>query len=656
MMGSWPYRFLVALPWVILALGAGETWFAWSSAQRLAFAALEREFDSQIAESVLQIEGRLRANEQALRGLAGLYANDRGLSREGFRTYVEGLHLAERFPGILGVGLSLQVPARSRAAHMARIRREGFPDYAIWPPGERDPYSAIVFLEPFTDRNLRAFGYDMLSEPVRQAAMVWARDTGNTAMSGKIRLVQETEIAPQAGFLIYVPIYRIGAPVGTTEQRRGALLGWAYSPLRMEDMMRNMMGGQLARFEGAIRLCIYDGESAEAENLLFDSDPTRGKPEAARFRQDRLIGFGGRPWTISGLSLPAFDRRLDGKARIIAVAGAALTILLALLAWALMRGQRGVAAALEQAKEANRALQENQTLLQLIYDTSDVAIFLVDLAGRITHANRCMEDMFGLPAERLIGSEYVSHTHPDERDEARARMLALLRSDVAFVEVDRLYWREDGSQFWGHLRGRRVVDAQGRAVGLVGVISDIDERRRLQADLERQARTDSLTGVNNRRHFLELAEAEINRALRYRSSLSVLMIDVDFFKDVNDTHGHAAGDQVLCRLTDVCRAGLRETDPVGRIGGEEFAVLLPETDLVGAQDVAERLRASVAATAVSRADGPDLRFTVSIGVASFQQSDGSLDGLLRAADDGLYMAKRGGRNRVCTCQSAENPA
>ncbi|MGB0127971.1 MAG: CHASE domain-containing protein [Rhodocyclaceae bacterium] len=650
-------RFFGVLPWLILVLGGGETWLTWSNAHRVAQAALEGEFAAQVSESVLSIEARMRVNEQVLRGVAGLVTNDPAVKRAGFKAYVDGLALHESFPGIQGVGLSLAVPKEARAGHVERMRREGFPGYAIWPPGERESYSAIIYLEPFSGRNLRAFGYDMFAEPIRQAAMARATDSGKTAMSGKIRLVQETDVAPQAGFLIYVPVYRSSAPLETVAQRRAALLGWAYSPLRMEDFMLNMMGGQLARLEGMIRLCIYDGESTSPDSLLFDSDPARGKPEGSAFQQNRQIGFGGRPWTVQAVSLPAFENKVEaGRARLIAFVGVALTGLLALFAWTLGRGQREVSAALERATMANRALDENRALLQLIYDTSDVAIFLVDLEGRITHANRCMEEMFGCSAERLIGSEYVSHIHPDEREAGRARMLALLKSDVAFVEVDRLYWREDGIQFWGHLRGRRMIDAQGCPVGLVGVISNIDERRRLQADLERQARTDSLTGVNNRRHFLELAEAEINRAVRYGSALSVLMIDIDFFKAVNDTYGHAAGDQVLCRLTDICRAGLRETDPIGRMGGEEFAVLLPETDLAGAYDVAERLRGAIAATSVNQAEGLALRFTVSIGVASFVDRDASVGGLLRAADDALYMAKRGGRNRVCNHVAAEDRA
>lgn len=651
------FRLFGVLPWLILVLGGAETWFAWSNADRVARTALEGEFSAQIAESVSGIEARLRTNEQVLRGVAGLVANDPGVTRAGFGAYVEGLSLRESFPGIQGVGLSVIVPKAARAAHTERIRREGFPDYAIWPPGDRDPYSAIVFLEPFSGRNLRAFGYDMYSEPIRHAAMSRAADSGKTAMSGKIRLVQETEVEPQTGFLIYVPIYRPGLPLETVQQRREALFGWAYSPLRMQDMMVKMMGGQLARLEGMIRLCIYDGDSTDPDSLLYDSDPARGKPEGAAFQENRLIAFGGRPWTIRAVSLPPFEQRMEaGRARLIAFVGVALTGLLALVAWVVGRGQREVAAALERATQANRALDESRNLLQLIYDTSDVAIFLVDQEGRITHANRCMEEMFGCPTDQLIGSEYISHIHPDEREKGRERMLALLRSDVGFVEVDRLYWREDGVQFWGHLRGRRVVDAEGHPVGLVGVISNIDERRRLQADLERQARTDFLTGANNRRHFLELAEAEINRAARYGSALTVLMIDVDFFKDVNDNYGHAAGDLVLCRLTDICRAGLRETDPIGRLGGEEFAVLLPETDLDGGYDVAERLRTKIAATSVAQPEGPALHFTVSIGIATFKDQNASLDALLRAADDALYVAKRGGRNRVCTHVAAPDRA
>ncbi|AWK85676.1 diguanylate cyclase [Azospirillum thermophilum] len=166
------------------------------------------------------------------------------------------------------------------------------------------------------------------------------------------------------------------------------------------------------------------------------------------------------------------------------------------------------------------------------------------------------------------------------------------------------------------------------------------------AKLNRLATQDPLTGVLNRRRFLELARMEMRRAKRHRRALSLFLLDLDRFKQVNDTHGHAAGDEVLCTVVARARAVLRDADQVARFGGEEFVVLLPETDEDGALAVAERLRRAIAGLPVD-VDGLPVQVTASIGVASWAAAEPSLEHTLRRADAALYEAKQAGRNRVC---------
>jgi diguanylate cyclase (GGDEF)-like protein len=168
----------------------------------------------------------------------------------------------------------------------------------------------------------------------------------------------------------------------------------------------------------------------------------------------------------------------------------------------------------------------------------------------------------------------------------------------------------------------------------------------LQHELERLAQTDSLTGLANRRHFMLLAEKELSRTLRYGGALTVLMVDIDFFKKTNDTYGHSTGDIVLQALAERFRAELRDQDIVGRLGGEEFAIILPQTDAASALEVAERLRLAVETNGVVLPQGLPIRFTVSIGAAVLSDSNTNIEILLSQADKALYQAKRTGRNRV----------
>lgn len=169
---------------------------------------------------VLEIKERLNAYALILRGGAALFAASKEVERDAWRAYVETLRAEGSVPGVQGIGFAQVIAENELASRIARIRGEGFSAYTVNPAGVRALYTAIIYLEPFRDRNLRAFGFDMVSEPVRRAAMEQARDSGEAALSGKVKLVQETGIDVQAGTLMYVPVYRNGMPRDTPTPRK----------------------------------------------------------------------------------------------------------------------------------------------------------------------------------------------------------------------------------------------------------------------------------------------------------------------------------------------------------------------------------------------------------------------------------------------------
>jgi len=168
-------------------------------------------------------------------------------------------------------------------------------------------------------------------------------------------------------------------------------------------------------------------------------------------------------------------------------------------------------------------------------------------------------------------------------------------------------------------------------------------------ELERLATTDPLTGVYNRRYFMDYATKEFLRSQRYSHVFSAIQMDIDHFKKINDAHGHAVGDEVLKSFTANCLEVLRECDVLGRIGGEEFSIILPETDLPGALIVAERFRQTIADLKLY-VDEQIVHFTVSIGVTNLRQDDTGIEAVLRRADEALYLAKNGGRNKVVSAK------
>jgi len=192
----------------------------------------------------------------------------------------------------------------------------------------------------------------------------------------------------------------------------------------------------------------------------------------------------------------------------------------------------------------------------------------------------------------------------------------------------------------------RIVERRTETGGLVGFRTDITEMKERQFALERLATTDPLTGAMNRRRFMDEGERELRRARRYGSPLSLVIFDVDHFKRINDSFGHAVGDKVLRRLVEEANATLREHDMICRYGGEEFAVVFPQTDAAAAEIAAERLRAAIASIEVKAGDEL-VRPTVSIGGTQVDPHGDSLQSALSRADGLLYQAKRSGRNRVC---------
>lgn len=260
--------------------------------------------------------------------------------------------------------------------------------------------------------------------------------------------------------------------------------------------------------------------------------------------------------------------------------------------------------------------------------------------GQLLFVNRKTCLLFHQSAGQLLKSKSSDFfVNPKERDEMRDLLNTI--PDIRDVEVK--LKTAQGREFVAEIAAI-ATDYAGTPAVLVA-LNDISQRKDLETELLRQASTDSLTGVNNRRYFLAQAEQELRRSRRFARTMSVMMIDIDHFKKINDTHGHATGDAILQGVVKRALESLRQSDSLGRIGGEEFAVILPETEIAAAMDVAERLRQHVCSRALI-AEREAVTCSVSIGIAQLSSKDGSIDALLHRADEALYVAKNNGRNRV----------
>ncbi|MDR3517073.1 MAG: diguanylate cyclase [Azospirillaceae bacterium] len=287
---------------------------------------------------------------------------------------------------------------------------------------------------------------------------------------------------------------------------------------------------------------------------------------------------------------------------------------------------------LHEREERQRAILEGSPVGAAILRLSDGAQLFAN--SRLCHL---LQEFAGPTDAPLLD---ILLADPTEGERIRAAIAG--QGEVSDAEIQ--IARPGGGTFWALLTARPIT-INGEAAVLVWLY-DITLRKLLEQELMRQATQDYLTGIPNRRRFLELAEQELRRTQRYQHPMSVLMIDIDRFKNINDTFGHQVGDEAIRVISDTCVKTLRALDIFGRMGGEEFAAILPETPEEQAVLVAERIRQAVASVALPLESGTVLHFTVSIGVAAPHEAEALIDPALARADSALYDSKYGGRNRV----------
>jgi len=296
----------------------------------------------------------------------------------------------------------------------------------------------------------------------------------------------------------------------------------------------------------------------------------------------------------------------------------------------------------EQERVARKA---EQRIHAVVDGVRDYAIFSLDRNYRIESWNKSAERLFGYSPEEMVGEDYLLLFPQDPTSATRHRDVLTRAVDSGSGEDEGWWARKKTTRFWGSTVISVVEEPDGGRSGFIVVSRDLTRKKREEDDLRNAATHDFLTGLLNRRAFEDVARQEISRWQSGRDPLSLLIVDADHFKRINDTHGHGVGDDVLRALAHTMQGQVRELDVVARLGGEEFVIVLPSTDAIGARAAAERIRLSVEGLRIPLPDGGVARLTVSVGIAELSRESASIELLLQRADAALYEAKRCGRNR-----------
>lgn len=462
-------RYSYSVAWIMVVLSLCMTIMFWQIVREESYQNASVRFDFRVQEIVTSIKKRLLAYEQVLLGGSGLFAASNNITRYEWKTYVKKLRIEQNYPGILGIGYSKIIFPSNKDKFIQSVRKNGFKDFGIWPDGDRDIYTTIIYLEPFKGRNLRAFGYDMFTNPVRKKAMEQARDEGNTSISGKVTLVQETDKDIQFGFLMYVPIYRQNASLKTVEERRKALLGYVYSPFRMNDLIEGILGDEF----NVLDLIIYDGNTESNQNIMYvnnPSDSTSAAPGTTVFIVSKKITFNKHSWTLKFTSLPEFNKTIDSeKAWIALIAGGAITLLFFTVAMSLT---------------TSRKLYKKT---EQILESTGEGIFGIDLKGYCTFVNKSAIAMLGfdpLQNHKKI-HELIHHSYPDGKKyhEKDCHIYKALVSKSGCIKDNEVFWRADGTSFPVEYSSNPIIE-KGEVKGGVVTFTDITERKKSEKIIE----------------------------------------------------------------------------------------------------------------------------------------------------------------------------
>lgn len=378
--------------WLVLALGLLSSILLWGLTAQIVQTEARDRFRDVTALFVARVDQTMTAYEQVLRGMRAMLLIEPELSRQDFNRFVGTLDLDASYPGIQAVGVTTFVPLADLRSHEQSMRAQGFDGYAVAPAGERSLYTAIVRIAPETDRNRRAIGFDMFSEPTRRAAMELSRDSNTPVLSRRVILKQEKGPDIQPGFLLYLPLYRGAEMPQSVDERRQSIVGFVYAPFRAGKLFDGILSKESSGAGHLFNVSIYDGTATAEDGLLYTT-LREADASHSRYTHTRLSEKYSNTWTTVFSSTEAFESSIDYSKAYMAV--------LAALFGTVMLSGFVAAMALRQQQLALANTQMSLLTRELSHRVKNTLAVVQSIASRSLSDGRTVADARNVFMKRL---------------------------------------------------------------------------------------------------------------------------------------------------------------------------------------------------------------------------------------------------------------
>ncbi|MGB4247899.1 MAG: CHASE domain-containing protein, partial [Pseudohongiellaceae bacterium] len=441
---------------IILFAGLGITVFLWQQTREQDAANLQTIFETAARRTTVNIQHKVENFQVVMRGVQGFFGASNDVSYEDFRDYVSALQVPARLPGVLGVAYVQYVPREELPDHLAQIRSRVSPDYTIFPAGDRPRYAPIVYIEPMEGDNLAALGFDILTVSAAREAMDLALLQNDITITAPMTLVQDSQREATASFVMYLPIYRLGAATDTLAQRQQAITGWVDVPFRMIDLMNGMAG----EISPILDLEIHDGEPRGDASLLYHSDevPYDTRTEQSQLQFQLPLTIGGREWTLRFSATPEFQSRLipDARGPLVLLNGGAISVLLSILALLLIKGRLSA-----------------ESRFRRLFNHAGDGIVVLDEGYHIIDCNLIAPRLLGYERDELLNLQPLDLVSPTEH-ERLSRELPIMTTGKAHLAEWTLL-KKDGTTLPVEVHASRLDDHH-----FIAIIRDYSAHRKAE--------------------------------------------------------------------------------------------------------------------------------------------------------------------------------